>query len=448
MPRLGTFAVVDKWHANPNRAPLANNGLLDRRQFLGASLATLAAVPVSLDARAGIEPWQTRPGGGFTNYGQPAERERSVVRWISDNSGAPGNGISWSPLHDLDGAITPNGLHYERHHNGVPDIDPAQHRLLISGAVERALVFDVAALLRYPRVSRTCFVECGGNSNAGWRRKPVQTQAGFFHGLVSASEWTGVKLSVILEEAGLKPEAAWIVAGGADAFSLTMSLPLAKAMDDCILALFQNGERIRPSQGYPLRLLVPGWEGVLNVKWLKNITVSTMPAMARNETARYTELQADGRARQFTFTMAPKSLITRPSAEMRLPEHGIYELSGLAWSGHGRVARVEVSADGGATWLDAALAEPVLPAALTRFRAPWRWAGQPAVLQSRVTDDSGRVQPTRAALLAERGRHGYYHYHAIVSWAVAADGRVSHVYPDSAAPESDFDGLFIDDEWD
>ncbi len=435
-------------------AALPANGLLDRRRFLGGgAVALLSAVPLAAapapDPRTALVPAQRRPGAPFINYGQPAAAERHVVRWISANAAAPGNGISWSPLHELEGTITPNGLHFERHHNGVPELDPERHAVRLGGRVRRALAFDMAALLRYPRVTRQCFIECGGNSNAAWRRKPVQTAAGFFHGLVSCSEWTGVPLRVLLDEAGIEPGARWIVAEGADAFSLTMSIPLDKALDDCLLALFQNGERLRPSQGYPVRLLVPGWEGALNVKWLKNIIVSAQPAMARNETSKYTELMPDGRARQFTFTMGPKSLITRPSAEMRLPAHGVYEISGLAWSGYGRVARVEVSADGGASWRDAALNEPRLPACLTRFRIPWQWDGQAAVLQSRVTDDSGRVQPARAALLAERGRHGYYHFNGVVSWAVAGDGRVSHVYVDEEdGPESALDDLFIDDEWD
>ncbi|MGB1885014.1 MAG: sulfite dehydrogenase [Gammaproteobacteria bacterium] len=431
------------------------NGLLDRRSFVRSATGFLTAIPLSALATSRedlqIAEWQTHPGALFSNYGAPAEEQAHVVRWISSNDAAPGNGISWTPLHELDGTITPNGLHYERHHNGIPDIDSAAHELTLTGQVDRALAFNMDALLRYPRESRVCFIECGGNSNAGWRLKPVQTPAGFFHGLVSCSEWTGVPLRLLLEEAGPQPGADWIVAEGADAFSMTISLPLNKALDDCMVALFQNGERLRPSQGYPMRLLVPGWEGVLNVKWLKNITLSSTPAMSRNETSRYTELQKDGKARQFTFTMAPKSLITQPSAEMQLPAHGVYELSGLAWSGHGRVTRVEVSADGGESWADAVLNEPILSKSLTRFRIPWHWQGQVATLQSRVTDENGNVQPDRRSLLERVGRHGYFHYNAIVSWAVAESGRVTHVYPEGhagAGKHDPFDELFLDAEWD
>ena len=265
---------------------------------------------------------------------------------------------------------------------------------------------------------------------------------------MSSSEWTGIPARLLLDEAGVSPDARWIVAEGADAFSMTISLPLEKVRDDCLIAMFQNGERLRPEQGYPMRLLVPGWEGVLNLKWLKALHVTAEPVMARNETSRYTELGADGRARMFTFTMGPKSLITRPSAGMALDGAGYYEISGLAWSGHGRVAAVAVSADGGATWVDATLDSPVLPQSFTRFRLPWQWDGGAAVLQSRVRDDSGLMQPTRRDLIAARGHAAYFHYNAVVSWAVAADGRVTYAYVDADVLEDDLEGLFMDDDWD
>jgi len=416
--------------------PVAGNGLLDRRLFLSNALSFGAVASIasgSVTAAVPDEPWMREPGAAFTNYGVPSPHEKAVLRWISATAMAPTNGVSWSPLHELDGILTPSGLHFERHHNGVPQIDPALHRLVINGRVSRPLEFAIDALLRYPRVSRLCVLECGGNSNAGWQQKPIQTAAGYFHGLVSCSEWSGVPLRLLLDEAGLEADAAWIVAEGADAFGMTISLPLPKARHDTLLALFQNGERLRPEQGYPLRLLVPGWEGVVNVKWLRTLTVSDAPVMARNETARYTELQADGSARMFTFEMDVKSLLTRPSGGMQLDGPGFYELSGLAWSGRGRITRVDVSADGGASWAEAALNEPVLAQCFTRFRVPWQWNGKPCVLQSRATDDTGAVQPTRAALLAARGRHGYFHYHAIVSWQVDADGALSHTYVDADA---------------
>ena len=440
--------------ADPNSdeayAPVAGNGLLDRRVFLGAALAAGAAsaatAATAATAASDPEPWRYTPGATFSNYGQPSAHERDVIRWVSATSGAPTNGISWCPLQDLDGIITPNGLHYERHHNGVPDIDPARHRLVIHGAVQQALTFSIDALLRYPRESRICVIECGGNSNAGWRRQPVQTAVGYFHGLVSCSEWTGVPLRLLLNEAGVNADAAWAVAEGADAFGMTVSVPLAKLREDALLALFQNGERIRPEQGYPVRLVVPGFEGVLNVKWLRTLKITNEPVMARNETSRYTELLPSGKARMFTFAMAVKSVITSPSAGMRLENPGYYEISGLAWSGRGRIKRVEVSADGGETWAQAALNEPVLPRCFTRFRIAWQWDGRAAVLQSRAIDETGEVQPARAALLAARGRHGYFHYNAIVSWAVDAGGAIEHTYVDAEADSVGGDPF--DDDWD
>jgi sulfane dehydrogenase subunit SoxC len=416
----------DEWQ------PVAGGGLLDRRLFLkqGLSLGAGAGLILSgLDVQAGESPpWMQTPGLPFTNYGQPSSHEKEAIRWISANTDAPGNGISWTPLQKLEGIITPNGLHFERHHNGVPQIDPAQHRLLLHGLVKRPLFFSMDDLLRYPLTSRLCFVECGGNSNAGWHEEPIQTPVGYFHGLVSCSEWTGIPLAVLLEEAGVEPEASWLIAEGADAAAMNISIPLEKAWDDTLVALYQNGERLRPENGYPLRLILPGWEAVLQIKWLRRLQVTRQPVMARNETAQYTELLPSGKARQFTFVMEAKSLITHPSPGYRMRGAGLYQISGLAWSGRGRIKRVEISADSGRTWTEAALQEPVLPQCFTRFRLPWRWDGAPTVLKSRAVDETGYVQPERTTLIAERGRHGYFHYNAIVSWAISAEGNLSHVY--------------------
>ncbi len=413
--------------------PPAGGGLLDRRLFLKKGLlfstaTALAPQMASADQNRHLPDWMRTPGGPFTNYGQPSSHERHTIRWTMANSMIAGNGVSWSPLHGLEGMITPNGLHFERHHNGVPQIDPQQHKLLIHGMVQKPLFFSVESLLRYPMHSRLCFIECGGNSNAGWRSKPIQSKAGHFHGMVSCSEWTGVPLALLLEEAGLTKTAKWIIAEGADAAIMNISIPVAKAMDDCLVALYQNGERIRPENGYPLRLLVPGWEGVTNVKWLRRVHLTDKPSMVRNETAKYTELLPSGKARQFTFVMEAKSLITNPSPGYRMEKPGLYQISGLAWSGRGKVKKVEVSADAGKTWAEAELQQPVLAKCFTRFRIPWQWDGQAAVIQSRVTDTTGYVQPTRKALVKQRGRHGYFHYNAIVSWAVSPDGSISHVY--------------------
>jgi sulfane dehydrogenase subunit SoxC len=413
--------------------PVAGGGLLDRRLFLKRGLSFSVAVALAPEAFASASdeerlPWMQKPGEPFSNYGQPSSHERKTIRWTMGNSMAPGNGVSWTPLQDLEGIITPSGLHFERHHNGVPQIDPDKHQLLIHGLVNKALVFDMQALLRYPMQSCYAFVECGGNSNAGWRDEPIQTAVGYFHGMASCSEWTGVPLRILLEEAKVKGRAKWLIAEGADAAVMNISIPLEKALDDCLLAIYQNGERIRPENGYPLRLIVPGWEGVLNVKWLRRLHITHRPAMVRNETAKYTELLPSGKSRQFTFVMDAKSLITNPSFGYKLDRKGLYQISGLAWSGRGKIVKVEVSADGGQTWAEAQLQEPVLSRCFTRFRIPWQWNGEKTLLKSRAIDETGYVQPERDALIAQRGRHGYFHYNAIVSWEISSEGSVSHVY--------------------
>ena len=411
---------------------VAGGGLLDRRVFLKKGLVFSIAALTSESLLASINdhrlPWMQKPGDTFSNYGQPSPHERKTIRWTMANRDASGNGVSWTPLHDLEGTITPNGLHFERHHNGVPQIDPKQHQLLIHGLVKTPLLFDMDALLRYPMTSILCFIECGGNSNAGWRDKPIQTVAGYFHGMASCSEWTGIPLRVLLDEVEIKDQAKWIIAEGADASIMNVSIPLEKAMDDCILAIYQNGERIRPENGYPLRLIVPGWEGVLNVKWLRRLHISNQPAMSRNETSKYTELLPSGKARQFTFVMDAKSLITRPSFGYKLDDPGLYQISGLAWSGRGKIIKVEVSADAGKTWAEAELQEPVLAKCFTRFRIPWNWNGDKAILKSRAIDETGYVQPERQELISKTGKHGYFHYNAIVSWGVSNTGVISHVY--------------------
>lgn len=413
---------------NPAQAN-PEEGLMNRRLFLrqGLGFSTLAfAAPVALSAELERPASMLKPGAPFSNYGTPATSD--IVRWISANPAVPGNGVSWTPLHKLAGTITPSGLHFERHHNGVPHIDPAQHRLLVHGLVKNPFFMELSKLSRYPMQSRTCFLECGGNSNTGWHEEPVQAAAGNLHGLVSCSEWTGVPLSILLQEAGIKPEARWLVAEGADGAAMDVSIPLEKALDDVLLGIYQNGEPLRPENGYPLRLIVPGYEGVTWVKWLRRLEITDQPAMARNETAKYTELQPDGKARQFTFHIEAKSLITYPSPGHRLQGAGYYSISGLAWSGKGKIKKVEVSTDGGKTWTEAELQEPILSRSFTRFRLPWQWKGEATVLISKATDETGYVQPERPKLIAERGRNGYFHYNGQVAWAVAPDGSLSHVY--------------------
>ncbi len=441
---------------------VAGNGLLNRRLFLKKGIqfgtfSTLASTSASGQqmreyvTTAASNParpeWMRQMGAPFSTYGMPSIYENRVLRFPTQNASVPGNGVSWTPLHAMEGAITPNGLHYERHHNGIPQIDPKKHRLLIHGLVEKALMFSIDDLLHYPMQSRICFIECGGNSNAGWNKQPSRAEAGYFNGLVSCSEWTGIPLSTLLNESGLRKKAKWIIAEGADAFAMQISIPLEKILDDCLLALYQNGERIRSENGYPVRLIVPGWEGVSHVKWLRRINVTDRPVMARNETARYTELQPSGKARMFTFVMDVKSLITAPSANMILKQKGLYQITGLAWSGRGKIRQVDVSTDGGTTWAASTLQPPVLDRAFTRFRIPWHWDGKPTTIKSRAIDEMAYMQPERSELVKRRGRHGFFHYNAIINWHIDSDGVVSHVY-DNDNVTSTGEDIDIDSGWD
>jgi sulfane dehydrogenase subunit SoxC len=372
-----------------------------------------------------VPDWMKAPGEpmGSQPYGTPSPFEQNVVKNISKDLPQYLSASGRTPLQDLDGIITPNGLFYERHHGGVPTIDPAEHRLMVHGLVDKPLVFTVEDLRRFPSQTQIYFLECSGNPTY---KKPFGKTASDLVGLLSCAEWTGVSLKLVLQEAGLQPNAKWVVAEGADAAALTRSIPVEKCLDDALLVYSQNGERLRPQQGYPLRLLLPGFEGNMNVKWLRRLHVTAEPAYSREETSKYTDLMPDGVAREFTFYMEAKSIITRPSGGQRLTEKGFHEITGIAWSGRGKINKVEVSVDDGKSWQEAALQEPVLTRALTRFRLPWQWDGQPAVIQSRATDETGYVQPTLAALLAVRGDNSFYHNNGIWPWRIAANGEVSN----------------------
>ncbi|MCU0869612.1 MAG: sulfite dehydrogenase [Burkholderiales bacterium] len=415
--------------------PVAGNGLLSRRAFLRGGVAVGAgalatAVHAADAAPRAVQPWQQVPGAALAPTGAPSPFEPALERKVASLFGAstPGNGVAWTPLERLHGTITPSAVHFERHHHGVPDIDPARHRLLIHGLVRHALRFDVEHLLRYPMVHRQVFIECSGNSFPNAGATAPDLTCGQIHGLVSCSEWSGVPLALLLDEAGIKPSAKWIVAEGADAATMARSIPLSKALDDAIVALWQNGERLRPSQGYPVRLVLPGWEGNMQIKWLQRIAVTDGPQHTRDETSHYTDLLADGRALQFTFVMGVKSVITHPSPGWLLTAPGYHDVSGLAWSGSGRIARVEVTADGGATWADAELQGTAAPFGFVRFRLPWRWDGGPAVLASRATDTDGRVQPTRADWIARYAPNQRYHLNAVQAWRVDEFGELRNVF--------------------
>jgi sulfane dehydrogenase subunit SoxC len=416
---------------------IAGNGLLDRRVFLRKSLVfaaianatTYMEAGIAQEQKADLEPWMKVPGKGFSPYGQPSPHEAKVIRSIGFNfRDFENNGAAWTPLEHLQGNLVPNGLHFVRSHQGTPDIDPTKHFLYIHGELQKPWKFSIPDLLRMPMETRQLFLECGGNSNSAWAEEPVQRPVGAIHGLVSASEWTGVPVSYLFKQLGVNPSAKWVVATGGDAGAFDMSIPLPKLLDDCLIGLYQNGERLRPENGYPARLIVPGWKAVLSIKWLTSLELSKEPAMSRNETARYTELLPSGKSRQFSSVMEVKSVITSPSHDMILSGPGIYEITGLAWSGHGKIKRVEVSADGGKTWAPASLSSPNLPMSTNRFRIAWKWDGKSCVLKSRAIDEKGNIQPTREALIAKRGAKGFYHFNAIISWEVDSVGYVSHTY--------------------
>ena len=406
-----------------------------RRQFLkasgaivGAGAATAGSVLAQGSVASGmpVPASMKSPGaapGGDRLYGRPSTFEKKVLRKPYPGQSYTASQVTLTPVEDLDGIITPNGLFFERHHAGVPEIDPAEHRLMLHGLVRNPLVFSMEDLRRLPSVSRIHFLECSGNP--GYTR-PFGKTASALVGLVSCAEWTGVPLKILLDEAGVKPDAKWVVAEGADSAAMNRSIPLEKCLEDALVVYSQNGERLRPEQGYPIRLLCPGFEGNMSIKWLRRLHVTDAPVHSREETSKYTDLLPDGKARQFTFYMEAKSIITKPSGEQKISNPGFVEITGLAWSGRGKIAKVDVSVDGGRTWAPAALQEPVLSRALTRFRYPWNWNGQPAVIQSRATDETGYVQPAFEELVAARGETHFYHNNSVQAWRVAATGEVSN----------------------
>ena len=398
-------------------------GRPSRRQLLRLGAAAGGSLLAAQKA-LGLEADPRKLGDPLGPYSERSPFEKAV-RWTRESK-TPETGSSFSPLHDSVGIVTPSALHYERHHSGIPAIDPATHRLVIHGLVDRPLSLSMAEIRRLPSVSRILVLECGGNSAGEWGAAAgADVQRSY--GLVSGSEWTGVPLSLLLAEAGVQPRASWVIAEGADACRMMRSIPLAKAMENSVLGYGQNGEALRPAQGYPLRLINPGWEGNTNVKWLHSLKLTDQPYMARDETSKYSDLMPDGKARIFTYAMDAKSVITFPSGGQRLPAPGLYELTGMAWSGRGRIERVEITTDGGRTWISAALQEPRLPIALTRFRLPWRFDGQDTRIASRAIDETGYVQPTREALIAARGTNSVYHYNGIKFWHVRGDGTVTNV---------------------
>lgn len=356
-------------------------------------------------------------------YGTPSKFEAGVARLFQPGQADLFSTESRTPLQDLDGIITPNGLHYNRNHAGVAQIDPAVHRLLIHGLVSRPMTFSLDDIRKFPSVSRIYFLECSGNPEYS---PPWGKTAGDVMGLVSGAQWTGVPLRILLEHVGMKPGAKWLIAEGADGAGLKRSIPIEKCLDDAILAYSQNGERLRPEQGYPMRVFLPGYEGNMNIKWVRRLHLTDQPIYSRDETSTYSDLMPDGRARKFSYVMECKSVITWPSGGHKLTHKGKHELRGIAWTGRGKITAVDVSIDGGVNWRPAKLDQPVLSKALTSFRMPFEWNGEEMVIISRAMDETGYIQPSFQELTAVRGVHSTYHNNATQPWRIASNGEVSN----------------------
>jgi sulfane dehydrogenase subunit SoxC len=401
----------------------------------GGALASAASPALAQSAgNAGDAPnlpsWTRSlgPGVAVTGYGLPSKYESSVQRRQSPGlTRSPQSSVSFTPLQNLFGIITPSGVHFERHHSGSAEINPNEHRLMIHGLVRRPLILSMDDILRFPSVSRVHFIECGANSGMEWGNVAVPTVQ-YTHGMLACSEFTGVLLSTLLEEVGYdKARGKYILAEGADGSALTRTIPIEFALDDVMVVYGQNGEMLRPENGYPLRLLVPGVQGVSSVKWLRRLEVGDKPWNTREESLHYVDLMPDGLHRQYSGVQEVKSVITTPSGGQKLLDKGYYEISGLAWSGRGKIRRVDVSTDGGRNWRTAVLQEPVMTKCLTRFRLDWNWDGRPAFLQSRAADETGHVQPTISALREVRGSRSIYHNNGIKTWGLQASGEVWNV---------------------
>ena len=363
-------------------------------------------------------------------YGQPSKHEKNLQRRESPGlTRVGGSSVSFAPLQGLFGIITPNGLHFERHHQGWWDIDPHRHRLMVMGMVRQAKVYTMDDLMRLPAVSRMHFIECGANTGMEWGNVAVPTVQ-YSHGMLSCCEFTGVRLSTLLDDCGFdRKNGKFVLAEGADGSGLTRTIAMERALDDVLVAWAMNGEMLRPENGYPLRLVAPGLQGVSWVKWLRRIEVGDQPWATKDEALHYVDLMPDGTHRQYSSIQECKSVITSPSGGQMLLDRGFYNVTGLAWSGRGRVKRVDVSFDGGRNWKTARLESPIQPKCLTRFNIDWVWDGAPAILQSRAIDETGYVQPKIGQLREARGRRSIYHNNAIQTWRVDAAGEVSNVQP-------------------
>jgi sulfane dehydrogenase subunit SoxC len=409
-----------------------------RRDFLkqGVKFSSGLAATVasgSLIANNNLPPnvpsWSKSLGTGVvsTPYGIPSKFETNVIRrtvpWLTADKISS---ISMSPIQELKGIITPNGLVFERYHAGSPTVNPQEHRLMIHGLVDNPLIFTMDDLMRFPSESVINFLECPANGGMEWRG-PQMEALQFTHGMISCCEWTGVKLSTLLAEVGVQTKGKWILAEGADGAGMSRSIPMDKALDDALIVYAQNGEKLRPEQGYPVRLFNPGWEGNTSVKWLRRLEIGDKPWHHREETSKYTDLMPDGRSRRFSYEQEANSVITSPCPENPWGQKGSYEIEGLAWSGRGKIKQVDVSIDGGVTWRPARLKGLVLPKALTRFSLPFKWDGAPGLLQSRAIDETGYVQPTISQLRDARGTNSIYHKNSIHTWKLQSNGKIKNV---------------------
>lgn len=409
-----------------------------RNSFFGALAAGAAAGGMANTARASQgdpailekQLWQTTLGQpvAATPYGMPSKYEANLQRRESPGlTRVSAASVAFTPLQGLFGMITPSGLHFERHHQGWYDIDPALHRLMINGLVKKDMVFTMEDLMRLPSVSRIHFIECGANTGMEWGNVAVPTVQ-YTHGMISCCEFTGIPLSLLLDMVGADfTKGKYVLAEGGDGSGMTRTIPMELARDDVIVAWAMNGEMLRPENGYPLRLVVPGVQGVSSVKWLRRLEVGDMPYGAKDEAIHYVDLMPDGMHRQYTTIQECKSVITTPSGGQQLLTTGFYNISGIAWSGRGKIKRVDVSVDGGRNWREARMEAPILSKALTRFNINWVWDGKPAILQSRAIDDTGYVQPPIRMLREVRGTRSIYHNNAIQSWKVDTNGEVSNV---------------------
>ncbi len=404
---------------------------LSRRGLIGGAASVAAAASAAANPAAAPDPaitelpdWTRYLGDGVDArpYGLPSKFEKDVIRrdveWLTVSRQAS---VNFTPLHALDGIITPSGVCFERHHGGVAEIDPAQHRLMIHGMVDRPLVLTLEDVKRLPRVNRIYFLECAANSGMEWRGAQLNG-CQFTHGMVHNVQYTGIALRTVLEAAGVKPVGSWLMAEGADSAAMNRSIPMAKALDDCLVAFGMNGEALRPEQGYPMRLVVPGWQGNMWIKWLRRLEVGDKPWMLHEETSKYTDLMPDGTARRFTWVMDAKSVITSPSPQASFSQRGRNVLTGIAWSGRGSITRVDVSLDGGRNWQEARVDGPVLPMSLTRFYVDMDWDGRELMVQSRAHDSTGYVQPSKEALRKVRGVNSIYHNNGIQTWLVRSNG--------------------------